>query len=1386
MNASLNGVNVEDINASMDSLQWNSYLNEYHNITISPGSDSLIIIASRGSAELDNVNITDIYGILGAILIRSEGNASMDSVNINGFYPYDYEVFWDDVNKCYAVGCDLETESLVFISAENTFVNDFNADQIFLEEGNALYISCNGNVKLTESSFSNVSNIEGVLSIYSEGTVAVDNIGFKDNAVGYNETYWNREKAEYYWQYGNYGGNQLWIEANNVSLSNVVVADLDSGVDEGGVIAVYSVNANLTNITVQDVGIVCAGIGMSISVEAKDVVRMENILIDNVDIKADNSTRYYEEYGKYITTYSLEEASFGIYVEDARCSYLSNITISNSKSCSESFPSICIENMDNVTLKDVFLTNLTTKAAESLESSGSYRSVKGENSNNGISIESEGNVNITNVQIDNVESSDYQFIDIKSSNITVVDLSIVDSPIISSSDSKISFKAKEFLSIDNFTVRNISACPYNETVIDSNGAYSYTYKSGSSYGLKIVMESNDARVSNVHISNAYGGGDESMLDYYGGNAVFENITIENIPSSTYMELENSSEYGFSFNAGCGICNSGLNLQSRGNLSLFNLNLNNLSFNGEGFIEIDGDNVTVVNASIVNITCSFMGFTNNYRPSGEIIFDELSKSLEDEFYIVAENQLSIVNLLVDGFPASSDTSLCFDAADISMTNSTFRNIKSLSEEMLYDESLKKYNVTYYTNEGDVIGISGGKAILNDVTFENISFGGINGQGAVNIGCDAVLNNCTFRNINSTYISWYIYGGQNQTDKMDTYGSALSISKYGGSAVVGGCDFINCHADYGGAIYLSGPMNITDSLFTNCTSTYDGGAIYYDNKTSNTVVDNVVFLKNIAGRNGGAVYIYENNNTIRDSTFIGNHADYNGGAFFYNNTVGREMFEDYRWYNRTIMFADDMRELDQNRAKILNSKFENNTDYELKLMAPDSIGGVDEIITVQLPKDALGAVNITILDESGNVVNDIDGNPVNKSYALTNGSVTFKLEKLQAGRYNLTAHYSTYDYNANPYYYHVNSTLFTVKNVLNANVTAKNVTEGENTIFTIEVPNNFTGNVSIVVDGEVVYNGTVNSTVIGNAVAPGNKTANVTFYGDDHYVDESKTVNFNVAKLPPSIEADDMIRGWNSPYDYEAVFYDEKHNPLANAEVTFNVAGRNYDVKTDANGLARLTTSKLAIGEYKVTSINKATGLNVTCKLSIVKRLIENKDMTSDYRDGSIWTVRAIDDDGTPVGAGQTVVIKTHGITYKCKTDKNGYAKLLIELLPKSYSIKAEYKGYKVTNKLVIKQTLKPVKKTIKVKKSAKSFKIKAKLKWSNGKAIKGKKIVFKIKGKKYSAKTNKKGIATVKVKKNLIKKLKKGKKYTVKITYSAKMTNENRIAHDTVKCCVKVK
>ena len=115
-------------------------------------------------------------------------------------------------------------------------------------------------------------------------------------------------------------------------------------------------------------------------------------------------------------------------------------------------------------------------------------------------------------------------------------------------------------------------------------------------------------------------------------------------------------------------------------------------------------------------------------------------------------------------------------------------------------------------------------------------------------------------------------------------------------------------------------------------------------------------------------------------------------------------------------------------------------------------------------------------------------------------------------------------------------------------------------------------------------------------------------------------------------------------------------------------------------------------------------------------------------------------------------------------------------PKTYTITAQYRGYKVSNKVTVKQTLKLVKKTVTVKKSAKKLVIKAQLKWTNGKAIKGKKLTLKFKGKSYSAKTDSKGIAKFTIKKNVIKKLKKGKKYSYDVKY---LTNK-------VKGTVKVK
>ena len=81
------------------------------------------------------------------------------------------------------------------------------------------------------------------------------------------------------------------------------------------------------------------------------------------------------------------------------------------------------------------------------------------------------------------------------------------------------------------------------------------------------------------------------------------------------------------------------------------------------------------------------------------------------------------------------------------------------------------------------------------------------------------------------------------------------------------------------------------------------------------------------------------------------------------------------------------------------------------------------------------------------------------------------------------------------------------------------------------------------------------------------------------------------------------------------------------------------------------------------------------------------------------------DGQVVGAGETVTTKFNGKTYTVKTDSKGYATLNLNtnVKPKAYTITAEYKGVKVSNKVTVKNIINA--KNNKVKKSKKVNKVK---------------------------------------------------------------------------------
>ena len=448
---------------------------------------------------------------------------------------------------------------------------------------------------------------------------------------------------------------------------------------------------------------------------------------------------------------------------------------------------------------------------------------------------------------------------------------------------------------------------------------------------------------------------------------------------------------------------------------------------------------------------------------------------------------------------------------------------------------------------------------------------------------------------------------------------------------------------------------------------------------------------------------------------------------------------------------------------NAAFNDTVEIKVAKGTPELKVATEEVnhypnVVVNITSDANGTVNVTIYLD--------DGKSVTKQVNVTAGeTVSVPFEGISPSKtedgYQVEATYLENDmYNsvtegAPLHVYPGNATL---------NVTADAV-QGENSTITIKVPENATGNVTVTIDGKN-YTGTIKNgtaTITGPVLPSGDTPANVTYTSDnDNY--QSKTVPATIHVKTVEADVKDMKRGWNSPYDYQTTLTDEDGKGIAGKNIVFTINGKQYNATTDSNGVAKLTGSKLDVGEYNVTVTNPLTGENKTAKITIVARLLENKDLTKDYMSSKQFTVLAIGDDGNPVGAGEVVTLVTHGVTYKQKTDNTGHATLLIRLVPGNYPITATYKGYTVKNNIKVKQTLKLVKKTVSVKKGKKII-LKATLKWTSGKAIKDKIIKFKFKGKTYKAKTNSKGLAKVTIKsKKVLKKLKKGKKYSYSATY----------------------
>ena len=419
------------------------------------------------------------------------------------------------------------------------------------------------------------------------------------------------------------------------------------------------------------------------------------------------------------------------------------------------------------------------------------------------------------------------------------------------------------------------------------------------------------------------------------------------------------------------------------------------------------------------------------------------------------------------------------------------------------------------------------------------------------------------------------------------------------------------------------------------------------------------------------------------------------------------------------------------------------------------------TVELVFGNSFAINATTVPEGLNLTYVVDDSGVIS--VDENGTVT----TLKLGRANILVKFDGNDI------YAANSTVVTVKVKVNKieippeeafNFTAAgNGTE----VVSVNLPEDATGFVLLDINGTQTHvelvNGKANVTI--PKLAEGTYNATVTYTGDDWYAQVSATKEINVTSNVPesALSIPDTSKS-DAPTTYSISLPAD-----AGGFLEVEVDGKLYSSQV-INGSASVTIPALSDGSHNLTvrytgdekysPVTQQTTLNVS---SPAFKLSNNKDVSAIYAAKATYKV-LVTREGKAVGADEKVTFTYNGKTYTVRTDKNGYATLNLntKVKVKKYTITAEYKGVKVTNKVTIKHIIKASNK--KVKKSKKVTKVKVSLKKVNGKYIKDVVLKIKFKGKTYKVITNKKGVATWNVKKSMVKKLKKGKKYKYTVTY----------------------
>ena len=226
------------------------------------------------------------------------------------------------------------------------------------------------------------------------------------------------------------------------------------------------------------------------------------------------------------------------------------------------------------------------------------------------------------------------------------------------------------------------------------------------------------------------------------------------------------------------------------------------------------------------------------------------------------------------------------------------------------------------------------------------------------------------------------------------------------------------------------------------------------------------------------------------------------------------------------------------------------------------------------------------------------------------------------------------------------------------------------------------------------------------------------------------------------------------------YGQTANTTATTEGAVNITARigdeNLTVYNNTIIIPHLDAGTYTLTVTTVPDENyTAADANATVTVRKIESQLTSQGLTTVYQIHRYLVANIKDSQGNPI-SDVYADITINGVTYSCKTDRDGNAWLIIRLNPKTYTATVTFEDKNHNRKtitadvVVTKSKLKIIAKNKSFRRTNNVKKYTVRLKDHFGNPIKRAKLKLKVNGKTYKAKTNRKGKATFKIRNLMIK------------------------------------